>query len=459
MNEELILWRFRLAGFIKELGKSSVERVIIFVFALAVVVAMTALFFTVGQYAALYEANYRWVSVGLAFTFLAGFLAHIRPIHLQPALSFLPLTPRTITWHSISAGLRFPVIAGAMVVVPYFVGKNTNWFYSTADLLTLIVGTLTLLIAGYLASVALALGIRTVTRHTFIRLLAIIAILILSFEFLVGTNPVSNAIEQTLLEVNRTAILLLTLGSLGVCGGAMALIELCDPLPNEQQAHRFWSVFQRSRNLRATYSEIESSIIRVILSVIRTPFLHLKLVLLLLLLLVFRAILTSTVPQYPSLAIALQALGLGLSAYILNFSIGQQAVRLEEKLFFTPTQNKKTAFGALVGALVVYVLFISLFSTQNLLGNWLTAVIALVIGTVGYLFGRREAQTTSIGSVTWLALLIALPTIMAVILSSVTEHTTTGETIIVTTCWVLAYLAIPFLFGKQPRSESVTAVQ
>ncbi len=459
MNEEVILWRFRLAGFMKELGTSSAERFIVSLITLAAITALIALFFTVGQYASLYETNYRWVSVGLAFTFCAGFLTHIRPVHLQRSLGFLPLAPRTITWHSISAGLRFPLVAGTLVLVPYFVGKNTNWFYSTTDLITLVVGTLALLIAGYLASVAIALGIRTITRHTFIRLLAILAILILLFEFLIGPNAVVNAVEQTLLEVNRTAILLLALGSLGVCGAAIAIIELCDPLPNEQQPHRYWSFFGRTRNLRAMYSEVESSLIRVVLSLIRTPLLHLKLTLLLLFLVVFRAILASSIPQYPSLEIALQALGLGLAAYVINFSAGQQAVQLEEKLFFTPTQNRKTALGTMLGALIFYLLFISLFSTQNLLGNWLTAVTALVIGTVGYLFGRRQAQATSVAPITWLMLLIALPTIMAVVLSSVTEYTTLGETIIVTFSWVLAYTALPFLFGRRPRPQPVTAVQ
>jgi hypothetical protein len=459
MNEEVILWRYRLAGLLKELGNNAAERLILSVIASAVLVALVALFFTIGQFAAQFETSYRWVSVGLVFTFCAGFLTHLRPIHLQRSLSFLPLAPRTITWHNISAGLRFPVLIGAMVIIPYFVGKNTNWFYSVTDLLSLIVGTLSLLVAGYLTSVALALGIRTVTRHTFIRLLALIATLVLAFEFLVGPNLVTSALEQTLLEVNRTAILLLAIGSLGVCGAAVALIELCDPLPNEQQPHRYWNFFDRTRNFRATYSEIESSLLRTILSVIRTPLLHLKLSLLLLFLIVFRAILSSTVPQYPSLEIALQALGLGLAAYILNFSIGQQAIGLEQKLFFTPTQNRKTAIGSLLGSLIVYILFISLFSAENLLGNWLTAIIALVIGVVGYLFGRREAQAESVAPITWLALLVALPTIMAVILSSVTEQTTLPETILLTLCWVFAYVALPFLFGSKPRSDSVTAVQ
>jgi len=459
MNDELILWRYRLASFFNLLGKTAVEQLLTGTIALLALVGLVVLFYTIGQYATGYTANYQWVSIGLALTFLAGFLSHIRPLTLQNSLLFLPLGSKTITWHNVSAGLRFPVIASAALVIPYFVGKNSNWYYTSADLVVLVVGTVALLTAGYLVAVAVALGIRTVTRHSFIRLLAIIAVLVLAFEFFVGPNAVIAAIEQTLLEVNRTAMFLLLIGSLGVSGVAVALIELCEPLPTEHQPRRFWSVLQKTRNFRATFGEAEAAFIRSFLAAVRQPQLHLRLLLLLIFLLAFRSILVSTVPQYPSLQIALHALGLGIAAYLICFSAGQESVKSEQKLFFVPSNKQRTVTGSYLATLAVFGLFISLFAGPNPLVPVLTYTIAAVIGSVAFMFGRREAQAISMVPLTWLVLLIALPTILAIVLGTIVENATPAETVLVTIIWSVAYLALPLLFTGSARLKPQAAVQ
>ncbi len=459
MNEEIILWRYRLAGFLEHLGKSTVERLLTSVILIGTLLAFVALFYTIGQYAGQYETSFRWVSLGLALVFMAGFLGHIRPNSIQNSLAFLPISQKTITWHNISAGLRFPLLVGALLLIPFFIGKNANWFYSTADVVMLTVATLGLLIAGYLAAVATALGIRTVTRHAFIRLLAIIAIFVLVFEFLVGQNVLTDTIELTLQEVNRSAIFLLLTGSVGASGVAVALLELCDPLPSEYQPHRYWTIIQRTRNLRATFSQYESSFFRTLLQAVRSPQLHLRLVLMLLVLVAFRAILVGTVPQYPSLQIALHALGMGVVAYLICFANGQETVKFEQRFFHLPIQGKQCLVGTYLATILIYTIVTSLFLGPNPVHWVLGYTIALTVGTVAFMFGRREASSSSIVPLTWLALLLALPTILAVVLGTIVEQATTSETIVVTTVWIVAYLTLPLLFGSSPRLPERSAVQ
>jgi hypothetical protein len=116
MTDEIILWRYRLSGFITTLGKTATERVVTGLVSLATLAGLIALFYAIGQYASLYETNYRWVSLGLAFVVGAGFLGHIRSTQIQQSFIFLPISPKTLTWHGISAGLRFPVLVGALLV-------------------------------------------------------------------------------------------------------------------------------------------------------------------------------------------------------------------------------------------------------------------------------------------------------------------------------------------------------
>lgn len=452
MNDELILWRFRIANFINLLGRTATEQWLTGIVILTAFSGLITVFYTIGQYANLYETAYQWVSVGLAFTMLAGFLTHIRPLNFRGSLLFMPLSPQTLTWHNISAGLRFPLMVGLLMIVPYYIGKNSNWFYTSADLTLLIVGALFLLAAGYLTSVAVALGVRSVTRHSFIRLLALVAVLILGFEFLITPGDLLNAVEQTLLEVNRTAVFLLIVGSIGVSGVAVSVIELCEPLPAEHQPIRYWGLLQRTRNLRATYSEVEAALIKSLLGVIRSPQLHIRLLLILLFVVAFRAILVAAVPQYPSLEVALHTLALGFASYVLMFLAGQSTLAAEERWFFVPITPQKVVIGTYLGSLIVYTLFVSLFLTVSPLPDLLMYAIAFAIGTVAFMFGRREASFTT-PSLTWLALLLALPMILGLVLGTIIETATTVESILITCLWVGAYLALPLLFGLTRRQQ------
>lgn len=458
MSDELILWRFRLTNFLNLLGRNAAEQFVTGVVLLTGFVGFVLLFYTIGQYASLSETNYQWAGLGLAFAMAAGFLTHIRPLHFQGSVLFMPISPHTMTWHNISAGLRFPLIIGAVMIIPFFLGKNSSWFYTSADFLFLVVGTIALLVAGYLSAVALALGVRTITHHSFIRLLAIVALLILGFEFLAGSNPLVAAIEQTLLTVDRTALYVMLLGSVGVSGVAVSLIELCDPLPIEHQPVRYWSILQRVRNLRATYSEVEATLVKTLLGLIRSPQLHMRLLLTLGCVVIFRSILITTVPQYPSLEIALHALALGVGAYLVTFSSGQATVATEQQQFFVPTTPAKVVAGSYLASLTAYTLFISLFLTSSPLPSILMYTVALVIGSVAFVFGRRQAQSTSVTPLTWLVLLTALPVIMALVLGTITERATLLESIIVTLTWAITYLALPLLFGSA-RTDTEPALQ
>jgi hypothetical protein len=115
--------------------------------------------------------------------------------------------------------------------------------------------------------------------------------------------------------------------------------------------------------------------------------------------------------------------------------------------------------GTYLATLVVYGLFISLFMTTNPMPWWLSTIIAWTIGTVAFAFGRREAQAVSIASLTWLILLLALPTILAVVLATIVDQATIGETLAVTVAWSIGYLALPLLFRSSARLPETSAVQ
>ncbi len=459
MADEIVLWRLRIQAFVHSLGRSTSERFLIASFALASLVGLATLFYGIGQYAENDTPGIRWVSIGLAFTFCAGFVTHLRPMSMYRALPFLPVHPKTVTWNSISAGLRFPLVVGFVVLLPYFIGNNQDWFYTAADGVTTACGLLAVLVAGYVSAVAAALAIRSLTRHTFIRLLAIIATLILVFEFLTGGSQVTAVIEQTLAGADRFATLLLAIASIGLTGVAVALIELCQPLPIDQPRLKYWGILHNNRNYRAVYEQAEAGMVRTILGFLRNPSLHLRLVLLLLFSVTLQAILVGAIPQYPTLQIALLGITLGLASFILPFSQGRASVMFENRLFFAPVDNRRNAIGSYLGSIVVFGLFAALFAANNPLGPLTTIVVTALTGTLGFWFGRREAQSATLNSTTWLIVLVALPTIFVVVTGSLIDIAPPGYYLATLAGWSVAYLVLLNVLGRQPRTDLVSAIQ
>ncbi len=459
MIDELILWRCWLHQFTRRLGPSEGERTGLVVIILLALLALAVTFFFAGTYVGRYPLAHEWINFSLGLVFGAGLLGSIRSVHAPASFVMLPIKPHSVVSNEILTGLGYPALIALIVTVPFYVGTGVGSYYVWTDYALLTLTTLALLGATYMIGVATARAVTFATRHSFVRFMAIIAVIILTLEFLIEPNVVTTALGATLNSISVSEAVLVLLLSLGVTGVSVALLEQIEPPFGIEKRPRYWGVLTRGRNFRATFSQRESALIQELLLFARNADLHQWLAGLLILFLITQFIISSALPQFPSFQVALHGAIIGALGYFIAFQTGLRQTKWGRRHFFLPNSGSAIINGRFLAALAISLIVQALVVQSSPLGAAFTLSIGAVIYAFMYWCGYYSSQTGTSRPLGWALLATMLGTIMLLVISSFIDIANQTQALTILTLWAGAYIALPHVLFARTRTKSQAALQ
>jgi|GEM_PF-6823416 len=400
MEHELTLWKCHARNFFRSFHQGKETRLTLVGLLGGMFACLMIGFYLAGVYAYQYQAAYNWMSLGLGLALASGFFSGLLPSSGSQSFEALPLTRRALLWDTIAGTLRFPLVFALVLIMPYYLGYSQHGFYTAWEISLAILVVLVATVSTHLLGVTAARIVKTITRHTFIRFLAIISLAIVGLEFFSEPNAITTSLAASFDSITYGELVLVLLGSLGVTGAAVSLIEYLHPADRSTTHHRYWELLTRQRNFRGVFSLGESSFVRHLLLHLRNAKLHLRLAIVFLLYFLFMWIWQQILPAAEAVGFLLMGVAVGLLGFYLSFRSGKKTAVFLQNHQHLPLNTYKQIRGSWAASAVVLLIFAGLVGQYTLESAELAALQQLglmILAAIGihnfsFALGFRSSQ-------------------------------------------------------------------
>jgi hypothetical protein len=423
-------------------------------------------FYVAGVAAERLQVGFNWAALGTALALSSGFFCGIMPRRFAPSLLLLPVSQHVLVWDNVMTSLRYPVLISLVVIIPSYLGQASSGYYGVAEYVLLFVVVLSLMISVHIGAFATAQVVRRLTGHVITRLSALVAFVALAVYLLLRASVFTNALGEVLGSVTWSEASLVLIGSLGVVGSAMAMIELLPPRITATRFYGEWNLAARQRNFRVAFSLNEAHFIREMLFSLRNVKLHQRLALLLIFFLLLTWLGANLAPLLPQAGMLVLAATIGVVGFSVSFRGGQRLEIIRQRLFHLPTKTALNGWGAFMlpaiittfFAVVMAHYFFSLYGSYDTVSLIVLTVTALAVHWLAFNIGRFVGQHNddlSYADEGYGILIILLSVLLVTVSTGLLGRSYTPEVLVVAILWALFYgLGTSYLL--RPRSGNET---